>query len=699
MQSPTQSKQDMREPMLPYIWTIPERCRMCYTCVRECPAKAIRIIDGQAEVIAARCIACGNCVKVCSQKAKQIRSSVDQVEALLQNDVPVAICLAPSFPAHFDTLEYQKLLGMIRALGFNSIHEVAFGADIVAAEYRRKVQQRQGERMIATTCPAIVSHVERYHPELVKNLAPIASPMVATARYLRKYLPQTSNDKKTPESKEIAIVFVGPCVAKKMEADSDPLEGEVDAVLTFIEIETMFDAHGIKPETVEPSDFDPPFGAAGALFPIGRGMLQAGNIKEDLMTGEVVATEGRQHMLEAIREFSRGDLGAQLLEILCCEGCIMGAGIQNELPLFSRRRLVRLHTCRRIDQLDKTQWAEQMERAKTLDMTRKFTVDDQRLTAPEEPEIQQILARMGKFSEKDELDCGACGYDTCREHAIAIHKGMAESEMCLPYTIEQLRDAIGQVDQSHRELADAQQALYQSEKMATVGHLAAGVAHEVNNPLGVVLMYAHLLLDECEKGSPLHEDLIMIVKQADRCKKIVSGLLDFARENKLARHPTNIGEMVDDIRRAVKLPESIQLVVEHELDVSIANIDQDQIIQVLTNLVNNAAAAMKAEGTITMRTSGDAKTAVITVADNGVGISQENLKRIFDPFFTTKPMGEGTGLGLAVAYGIIEMHGGDIDVKTNDDPTVGPTGTSFTITLPRIDPGKGTLAHGKRTKK
>lgn len=667
---------EVAEPMRPFIWTIPERCRMCYTCVRECPAKAIRITDGQAEVIAARCIACGNCVRVCSQNAKQIRSSVETVEELIDGDWHVAVCLAPSFPAQFDTIDYPILIGMLRKLGFDSVHEVSFGADLVAAEYRRCLSERDKPRLIATTCPAIASYVQRYHPGVVGNLAPIVSPMIATARAVR----HMRKDK--PE--KTAIIFIGPCVAKKMEAVDPALSGDVDAVLTFVELVSMFEAHGVKEDEVKPSEFDPPYGGDGALFPIGRGMLQAAQINEDLMTGEVVATEGRRHMVEAIREFSRGELGARLLEVLCCEGCIMGAGIENGLPLFSRRRSVRKHTCRRVKRLDRRRWAEEMDRfAEALDLTRTFEADDQRLTAPADNDIRQILAKMGKFNVNDELDCGACGYDTCREHAIAIHKGMAENEMCLPYTIEQLRGAISQVETSHRELADAQKALYQSEKMATMGHLAAGVAHEVNNPLGVVLMYAHLLLDECEKNSPLYEDLMMIVKQADRCKRIVSGLLDFARENKLSPHDTDICEMVDDLCRSFRLPDGIELRVEHTVQPSIAYIDQDQMIQVLTNLVNNAAAVMPPSGTITIRTAGDERQATISVIDTGTGIQEEHLKKIFDPFFTTKPMGEGTGLGLAVTYGIVEMHGGDIEVETNADPNAGPTGTTFKVILPR----------------
>ena len=173
-----------------------------------------------------------------------------------------------------------------------------------------------GHRYISTTCPAIVSYVERYYPDLVDSLAPIVSPMVAMARALR----QIHGD-------DLKIVFIGPCIAKKVEAQSEELAGEIDAVLMFPELRRMCAEDGIFPEGVPSSDFDPPHGAAGGLFPISRGILQAADLREDLLTGEVVATQGRSHMLEAIKEFAEGDLGARLLEVLCCEGCIMGPGI------------------------------------------------------------------------------------------------------------------------------------------------------------------------------------------------------------------------------------------------------------------------------------------------------------------------------------------------------------------------------------
>ena len=656
-----------------YVTTIRERCRMCYTCIRECPAKAIRVKDGQAEVIPDRCIVCGNCLRVCSQQAKQYPDSVGDVDALLAGSGKVVACLAPSFPAEFHEISESLLVGMIRKLGFDDVCEVSFGADLVARAYRRVLDADDGQRYIATSCPAVVSYIERFYPHLVPSLLPIVSPMVATARAVRRL-----------HGEDVSVVFIGPCVGKKMEADSNRLAGDIDAVLTFGELRRMFRCQGVEAESVSESDFDPPHGGLGGLLPIGRGMLQVAELPEDLKSGEIVAVEGHSHVREAVKEFSAGDLGARLLEALCCEGCIMGAGIDNRLPLFNRRRRVRQYVCRREQRIDRDTWQFTMAGMDDLDLTRSFSVEDQRKPAPAPEQIRTILAGMGKHGLEDELNCGACGYDTCREHAVAIHQGLAENAMCLPHTIDKLSRALEQVEQSNQRLASAQEALAQSEKLASVGQLAAGVAHEVNNPLGAVLMYSHLVRDECPKDSRIREDIELIIEQAGRCKKIVAGLLDFARQNKVAREPTNLHELVHRTVRTLPVPAGVRVEVRQLSDSPAADVDQDQIVQVLTNLIGNAVDAMHGTGTIRIDLNGDERGAALRVCDTGDGIPQENLKKIFEPFFTTKRVGEGTGLGLAVTYGIVKMHGGDIRVDSNADPTQGPTGTTFTVTLPRL---------------
>jgi signal transduction histidine kinase len=604
-----------------------------------------------------------------------VLSSIDDVKHILKKGNPVAACIAPSFPAEFVDIEPQQLVGMVRALGFRFVNEVAFGADLVAQRYRSLLEKNKRLHCVATTCPAIVEFVERFHPELVESLAPIVSPMMAMARVLRRL-----------HGNELNIVFIGPCIAKKVEIKEGKHPGETDAVLTYLELRQMFRERGITPSTAERGSFDPPHGGLGSLFSISRGMLQAASMSEDLILSDVVTADGKSNFVEAIKEFESGDMEAKLLEVLCCNGCIMGPGVTSQLPLFRRRSRVGQFARQQMAQLDRSQWDKDMAFFEDLNLERSFSAKDRRILVPSE-EVQEgltsIMQKMGKLTPQDELNCGACGYDTCRQHAMAIYRGLAESEMCLPYTIDQLRKTVKELAISNEQLASVQEALVQSEKLASMGQLAAGIAHEVNNPLGVVLMYAHLLRDESGQDTRLREDLNMIVEQTDRCKKIVTGLLDFARQNKVVRQPVDVKRLVDQSLKIVPCPESVVVQVTYEVEDPMIEVDGDQIAQVLTNLFTNAYAAMLQGGILSLLVWSDETAVRFTVSDTGTGIPRENLTKIFEPFFTTKQLGKGTGLGLAVTYGIVKMHRGEIQVRSNADPAAGPTGTTFTITLPK----------------
>lgn len=660
------------EPPSPFITTQYSLCRMCYTCVRECPAKAIRIQEGQAAVIPERCICCGNCVKVCSQGAKRPVSSLLQLDILLASGEKVAACVAPSFPAEFVEYSADVLVGMLRSLGFSLVTEVAFGAELVAEKYRQAFSQPGRKGQISTCCPAIIGYVERYYPQLVDHLAPIVSPMVAMSRVLKRI-----------HGSSLKVVFIGPCIAKKVEAASRKLPGEVDAALTFSELREAFEAHGVRPEDVFPSSFDPPRGNIGSLFPISHGMLQTAGIDEDLVAGQVVSTEGRTNFTEAIREFAEGNLDARLLEVLCCQGCIMGPGMSSRDPLFRRRSQVSRYTRKRMEESDQAQAEKDLKDYADIDLARDFSTYDQRIRTPDRRELEEILRQMGKLTLQDELNCGACGYDTCVEHAIAIYKGLAESEMCLPYTIDKLKNTIGELAVSNEALASTQEALMHSEKLASMGQLAAGVAHEINNPLAIVLMYAHILLEEIPEDAPGRADLDTIVKEADRCKKIVSGLLNFARQNRVTREQDDLLELIERAVRSVPAPGNISLEIVPRISNPLAFLDGDQIIQVLTNIISNAYQAMPSGGRLLITAWDDADNVYVELRDSGHGIAAENRKKIFEPFFTTKPLGKGVGLGLAVTYGIVKMHSGDVRVESNTDPEAGPTGTAFIIRLPR----------------
>ena len=649
------------------VFTKKDLCKVCYTCVRECPVKAIRIINGQAEVMNERCIGCGNCVKVCSQGAKSYLESTEHVEELLQTEEPVAAIIAPSFAAEFVEIgDYKKLVGMVRSLGFRLVNEVAFGADMVAKEYEKLMDDEDQKPHISSDCPAIVYYIKHYHPDLVENLAPIVSPMVAATRALRKL-----------HGEDLKVVFIGPCVAKKAESN------EVDAAITFVELRELLNNKGITVENSEVSEFDPPFAGKGAIFPVSRGLLQTVNKTDDICEGNIVVAEGRNNFREAVKEFEDGSLNSHHLELLCCEGCIMGPGMSKCGQKYARRTHISEYVKEKMNKLDPKVWEDQLEQLNGIDLTQHFEPADRRINIEVNGEVEKVLRGMGKVSPKDHLNCGACGYDTCVQHAIAIVEGIAETEMCLPYTIEKLHKSIEDLNESNDKLASTKAALKQSEKLASMGQLSAGIAHELNNPLGVITMYSNILMDETPADSPVRRDLELIVEQADRCKNIVGGLLNFARKNQVKLQETDIRAFVKRSINSIIHPENINIICNDNLEDVRVMIDTDQMMQVLTNLKKNAVEAMPDGGKLSIHLTGDEQKVVISIVDTGIGIKKENMEKLFTPFFTTKELGKGTGLGLPLIYGIVKMHKGKIDVESNAEPLEGPTGTTFKIDIPR----------------
>lgn len=655
----------------PLVRTIKERCKACYTCVRGCPAKAIRISAGQAEVIAERCVSCANCVLMCSRGAKETLASARAVKELLSSGAPVAAALAPSFPVEFGGIDPMRFAGMLKGLGFRYVCEVAFGADMVSLQYRKLLNDNPGRKYISTACPAVVSFVEKFHPALVPNLAPVVSPMVAEARIIRDLY-----------GRSVKVVFIGPCVAKKGETDRH--SADLDESITFAELRALLAEAGIDPDGALDAQFDPPHPAKGVLYPMGGGLLDSAELEHDLISGRFLSAEGLERFPEVLKNLEAGDIDADFIDLLCCDGCIMGPGISVKSSKHAREAALRRYARKSYFGIRINDWEGSVRRFRGLDYSAAFAPEDRRMTQPSPEELRTVLAGMGKTNPEDELNCGACGYATCVGHAVAMIRGIAESEMCLPYTIDRLKKTADELTVSYNQLAKTKQALMQSEKLASMGQLAAGVAHELNNPLGVVLLYSHLLAEQCEKGSRLSSDARMITEQADRCKKIVGGLLNFARKNKPFFRKTDLARFLDSYFRTAQLPPGIELRLEAGGEGLLAEMDPDQIIQVVTNLVTNALEAMGASGRLTVTTFPDGESVCFSVADSGCGIKQENLKKIFEPFFTTKQIGKGTGLGLAVSYGIIKVHRGAITVASNADPDKGPTGTVFTVKLPRV---------------
>jgi signal transduction histidine kinase len=340
---------------------------------------------------------------------------------------------------------------------------------------------------------------------------------------------------------------------------------------------------------------------------------------------------------------------------------------------------------KKISSINQKEWQNNIDEYYKIDLSAKFEQKRKDLKFPDFNEVKKVLESLGKLDPKDHLNCGACGYETCEEHAIAIVQGLAENEMCLPFTIEKLHQSVNELAVTNDKLTSIQQALKQSEKMASMGQLSAGIAHELNNPLGVVIMYANILLEEASKDSPVYKDLKLIVDQTNRCKKIVGGLLNFARKNQVNASKINIIALSEQCIDAIIVPKNINIKIDStKLTEAYAMLDHEQMTQIITNLLKNSIDAMPEKGEIEIILEDDNDNVIFRVKDSGVGIKPENMDKIFEPFYTTKAIGKGTGLGLATAYGIVKMHKGQITVKSNTDKSQGPTGTEFIISLPRF---------------
>lgn len=649
------------------VYTVGEICKKCYSCVRSCPTKALQVRGGQAEIIEDVCISCGACVNVCSQGAKRVVSSLERVGALLAGPGRKYALLAPSFPAAFLDWAPEKLVGALRAAGFDGVYEVAVGADLVAREYTRRFREMiaQGSRdfLISSPCPAVVQYVEKVLPELTPHLAPIASPMIATARVVRASL----------GAEPARLVFIGPCVAKKVEAWRDP-DANVDAVLTFTELSELLATRSIDPAAAAPAPFLPPHPGLGRIYPVTGGLLKAASIDDDILESPVYVVEGAERVIEilqvlASRVKTNGLVFYRLFDLLFCEGCIGGPVMVNDLTFFERKKFIVRYMKGRARPA-----VSPAEDLPETDLSATFVpIVREKVDAPEE-DIRRILALTGKHTTADELNCGACGYSSCRQKAMAVYLGKAEVEMCLPYLIARIETAM-------KDLTDNQERLIQAEKLASMGQMAAGIAHEINNPLGVVLMYSHLLKEELADSSRGREDLERIIAEAERTRGIVRGILNFAREEKVQRAPTDINALLRAAAEAMLAASpSGRYRVVFALDPSLEPqmVDGGQLRQVFDNLMKNAVEAMPDGGTIHAATENGDGEICMSVADTGPGIPEANLPKMFTPFFTTKKVGKGTGLGLSVCYGIVKMHGGSIQATNRKGG-----GACFTVRLKR----------------
>ncbi|MFH1383076.1 MAG: [Fe-Fe] hydrogenase large subunit C-terminal domain-containing protein [Chloroflexota bacterium] len=637
------------------VYTEQDKCKGCYACVRACPCKAIKVELGLAQVMKERCIVCGTCLHVCATKAKRVESDIGLVWQLLGQDSPVIAVPSSSFPAALPGERPGQLVSALKKLGFSEVMEDAFGAELIAREYARLLSKENSKTILSTNCPAVVTYVEKYHPRLINNLAPIVSPTIAMGRLIK--------ERYNPAAK---VVFIGPCVAKKAESKDDKMTQVVDAVLTFAELKEMFAVKGIDPQKEGEAAFSGPTPNLGRLFAAAGGLLKVTDLSDDILKHEVISAHGREYVIKILREFSEGLINVRFINLYFCHGCIDGPVIDNDLSGFRRKELIANYASAAPDP---AQTERDIAQYSGIDLSRTFTTRSVGLTTATEEDIANVLRRINKINPEDQYNCGACSYRSCRELALAVCEGLAEIEMCWPYVVQRLKTT--------------QDGLIQAEKLTSLGQMAASIAHEVNNPLSGVLVYTQLLVKRINSDKFTKEGALDYLGKMEteltRSTRLIRNLLDFARQSPPALRKVNLNEVVD---RAFDLAshsvglQNIEVVKELDASLPVVTADFDQLQQVCINLIVNAIQAMPNGGKLALRTSVDGNDLKIAMQDTGCGISPESQRKLFTPFFTTKGI-KGVGLGLAVAYGIIQRHHGRIEVQSQEG-----VGTTFTICLP-----------------
>lgn len=418
---------------MPIVSDAKTTCKKCYSCVRGCPVNAIRFEEDQAELMKEECVQCGFCVNACSQKNKVLRSDMKLVENSLSNRwISTIAILAPSIVAFFSE-DPNQLVGALKKIGFDMVYEVAQGASMVSREYAKLYQEPIDKPILTSPCPVIVNMVEKHYPSLIHHLAPIISPMIAVADHIKK-----------KQNVSTHIVFIGPCIAKKTEIDKEYAKNTVDYVLLFSELKSLFLQCEIQLEKTRPASFDHFYEECrGQVFPVAGGLLKAAEISTDILNNKITVVEGKKEVIETLRAIEQRRLEPMLIDILYCKGCIDGPDFffdKNSLQYRKARviEFAKKSIEKRAGEPDKP------VKKNKVQITRRVyykTLQQQRVI-PNNVEIRDILAKSQKYTQEDELNCGACGYETCREKAIAVYQGIAEFQMCLPYLLGQKENEV-----------------------------------------------------------------------------------------------------------------------------------------------------------------------------------------------------------------------------------------------------------------
>lgn len=423
---------------MPPIETLTDKCRKCYSCVRSCPVKALKLEETHTEIIFDRCIGCGNCLETCPQKAKVVSDKVLTTEQLLSSGHPVVAVLGSSFPTFFHHVTPGQLASGLKKIGFAEVHEGSYGSELIAPDYARAIES-SSVPLISSHCPAVVDLIERHYPRLTGNLVPVVSPMVAMGRFIKRL-----------HGNDARVVYISSCIAARFEIQSKGACGAIDVVLTYQELEEMLRSRSILLQALTEQPFDGVQPRQGRLFPITAGSFRAFSIPTDPLDTEVLSVTGEANVMGIIGDLAAARITPRIADLrFCYHGCIGGPCENKALTEFYKRKLIITHYGKTLPYRTAPHYARGTA---DLDVSRSFEAKHVNLPSPRGGDIKKILQTTNKFTRKDELNCRACGYRSCREYAVAVFQGLANMEMCLPYNLQRLEEDRGRLIQKY-ELA------------------------------------------------------------------------------------------------------------------------------------------------------------------------------------------------------------------------------------------------------
>jgi diguanylate cyclase (GGDEF)-like protein len=399
----------------------PDSCRECWGCVRVCPVQAIRVVDRRSEVIPERCVKCGECVNACGSGGHVVRDDVPSVRQLLDSGRPVVAVLATEFLAAMHPMSFEELEWALDAAGFHGTETTLLGEEIVAAVYEQLHAAARSWVVLRSTCPVAVALVTRYHPELVDSLAPVVPPYIAQALLVKALYPA-----------DTAVVYVSPCYARKDEIDDPAFAGAVDAAIDFTELKRLISWPDIEIPPEGPARSGIPRPQLAKQISLTDGFPRQTLAERDMTARDVVTVRGPARISELLGAIERGETGPLIVDMLYCDGCVDGPATGSDLSVYAKRKLFAAPAGHSAPVPASVDTRSVLAHLPPLKLERSFASSPVLARAFSDAEIDACLVE-GEFSDRLQvLDCGACGYDTCVEHAIAVLAGDSSWDMCFP---------------------------------------------------------------------------------------------------------------------------------------------------------------------------------------------------------------------------------------------------------------------------